>query len=89
MSPISDVGAFRTSRWKLKHFLTCVQQCVEWAIEQGGVFDLLCHPSIMYVEDPQFRTVRLVCDLVRDAGERAEIVGLSAIAERFVRQQKG
>ncbi len=81
MSPISDVGAFRTSRWKLKHFLKSVRQCVEWAIANNAVFDLLCHPSIMYVEDPKFETVHLVCDLVRQAGDKAELVGLSTIAK--------
>lgn len=81
MSPISDVGAFRTSRWKLTHFLKSVEQCVEWAIENAAVFDFLCHPSIMYVEDPKFETVKLICDLVNQAGDKAEIVGLSAIAK--------
>jgi peptidoglycan/xylan/chitin deacetylase (PgdA/CDA1 family) len=81
MSPISDVGAFRTSRWKLDHFLKSVQQCVEWAIKNGAVFDFLCHPSIMYVEDPEFRTIKLICDLVNQAGDKAEIVGLSTIAD--------
>lgn len=80
MSPISDVGAFRTSRWKLPHFLKSVRQCVEWAIAHNAVFDFLCHPSIMYVEDPQFETVRLICELVRQAGDNAEIVGLHTIA---------
>lgn len=79
MSPISDVGAFRTSRWKLRHFLKSVRQCVQWAIENQGVFDFLCHPSIMYVEDPKFETVRLICDLVKQAGDKAELVGLSTI----------
>ncbi len=81
MSPVSDVGAFRTSRWKLAHFLKSVRQCVEWAIENRAVFDFLCHPSIMYVEDPKFETVKLICDLVKQAGDRAEIVGLSSIAK--------
>ena len=81
ISPISDVGAFRSSRWKRKDFLKSVQQCVEWAISNGGMFDFLCHPSIMYVEDPDFETVNLICDLVNDAGDKAEVVGLSAIAE--------
>jgi len=85
MSPISDVGAFRTSRWKLAHFLRCVQECVEWAIDHQAVFDFLCHPSIMYVEDPEFQTVKLICDLVRQAGDRAEITGLSTIAEHVSR----
>ncbi len=82
MSPISDVGAFRSSFWKLKYFLKSVELCVQQAIEQGGVFDFLCHPSIMYVEDPKFETIKLICDLVNQAGNRAEIVGLSEIAKR-------
>lgn len=81
MSAISDVNAFRTSRWKLEHFLKSVRQCVEWTIANGAVFDFLCHPSIMYVEDPQFKTVKLICDLVNQAGNKAEIVGLSDIAK--------
>jgi hypothetical protein len=81
MSAISDVGAFRTSRWKLAHFLKSIRQCVEWAIENRGVFDLLCHPSIMYVEDPNFEVVKLICELVKQAGDKAEIVGLSTIAK--------
>tara|TARA_B100000809_G_scaffold257266_1_gene298526 strand:+ start:1125 stop:2117 length:993 start_codon:yes stop_codon:yes gene_type:complete len=84
MSAISDVGAFRTSRWKLAHFLKSIQQCVEWAIENQGVFDLLCHPSIMYVEDPNFEVIKLICELVKQAGDKAEIVGLSTIAKRAV-----
>ncbi len=80
MSPISDVGAFRSRRWKLPHFLKAVRLAVEWAIETGGVFDFLCHPSCMVVEDPDFQTVRLICDLVRAAGDRAEVVTLDAIA---------
>lgn len=80
MSPISDVGAFRSRRWKLPHFLKAVRLAVEWAIENGGVFDFLCHPSCMVIEDPEFQTMRLICDLVRAAGDRAEIVTLDQIA---------
>ncbi|MCB1147949.1 MAG: polysaccharide deacetylase family protein [Leptospiraceae bacterium] len=87
MSPISDVGAFRSSQWKLKYFLKSVELCIQQAIEQGGVFDFLCHPSIMYVEDPQFETVKLICNLVNQAGARAEIVGLSDIAKRVPKKQ--
>ena len=83
MSPISDDVTFRTSRWKLEHFLKSVRQCVQWAIENQGVFDFLCHPSIMYVEDPKFETFKLICDLVKQAGDQAEIVGLSTIAKPF------
>ena len=81
MSPISDVGAFRTSRWKLAHFLKSIRQCVRWAIDNRAVFDLLCHPSIMYVEDPHFEVVQLICNMVKEAGDKAEIVGLSTIAK--------
>ena len=80
MSPISDVGAFRTNFWKLEHFLDSVERCVKAAIEHGAMFDLLMHPSIGYVEDPGFETVKLVCDLVKDAGDRAQIVGLDTVA---------
>ncbi|MHC4879087.1 MAG: polysaccharide deacetylase family protein [Planctomycetota bacterium] len=86
MSPISDVGAFRSRRWKLTHFLKAVRLAVEWAIETGGVFDFLCHPSCMVVEDPKFQTVRLICDLIQAAGDRAEIVTLDNIAEAVRRR---
>ena len=85
MSPISDVGAFRTLFWKLEWFLEATRRSVEWAIRTGGVFDFLAHPSCLVVEDPQFETIRLICDLVRDAGERAAIAGLDAIAASVAR----
>ncbi len=85
MSPISDVGAFRTSRWKLAHFLKSVRQCVEWAIANGAVFDFLCHPSIMYVEDPKFETIKLICHLVQQAGDKAEVVDLDMIAKQLAK----
>jgi peptidoglycan/xylan/chitin deacetylase (PgdA/CDA1 family) len=81
MSPISDVGAFRTKYWKLDYFLKAVRLAVEWAIETRSVFDFLCHPSCMVVEDPEFKTVKLICDLVKAAGDQAEIVGLDRIAQ--------
>ena len=83
MSPISDVGAFRTKFWKLDYFLKAVRLAVEWAIENQGVFDFLCHPSCMVVEDPEFQTVRLICNLVKAAGDRAEITSLDAIARNL------
>ncbi len=87
MSPISDVGAFRTSFWKLEYFLKSVELCIQQVIEQGGVFDFLCHPSIMYVEDPHFETIKLICKLVDQSRGRAELVGLSDIAKRVSRNQ--
>ncbi len=80
MSPISDVGAFRSTRWSLDAYLKAIRLAVEWAIENRAVFDLLVHPSCLVVEDPDFRIVRLICELVRAAGDRAEIVTLDRIA---------
>lgn len=82
MSPISDVNAFRTNYWKLDWFLQALRLAVEWAIEERAVFDFLAHPSCLVVEDPEFRAIRLICDLVKQAGDRAEIVGLDKIAAR-------
>lgn len=82
MSPISDISAFRTGRWQLDWFLKAVRPAVEWAIENRAVFDFLGHPSCLYVADPEFRTIDLICDLVRKAGKRASIVGLDALAAR-------
>jgi len=80
MSPISDVGAFRSTRWSLDAYLKAIRLAVEWAIENRAVFDLLVHPSCLVVEDPDFRIARLICELVRAAGDRAEIVTLDRIA---------
>lgn len=81
MSPISDIGAFRTGRWKLEWFLGVVRESVKWAIEHRAVFDFLAHPSCMYVVDPEFKAIELICKLVSQAGDRADIVGLDAIAD--------
>ena len=82
MSPVSDVNAFRTHYWKLDWFLKAIRLGVQEAIRTGGVFDFLAHPSCLVVEDPAFETVKLICDLVKDAGENAAIVGLDTIAAR-------
>jgi hypothetical protein len=82
MSPISDIGAFRNGRWKLEWFLRAIRAGVEWAIEHKTVFDFLAHPSCLYVTDPEFKTIELICDLVRQAGDRAAIVDLGTIAKR-------
>ena len=84
MSPVSDVNAFRTHYWKLDWFLKAVRLGVEEAIKTGGVFDFLAHPSCLVVEDPTFETVKLICDLVKDAGDRAAVVGLDTIAKTVV-----
>jgi hypothetical protein len=82
MSPISDIGAFRNGRWRLDWFLKAIEQAVAWVIDHRAVFDFLGHPSCLYVTDPEFRAVDLICELVRKAGARAAIVGLDVLAER-------
>lgn len=82
MSPISDVGAFRTNYWKLPWFLRAIRESAQWAIDNGAVFDFLCHPSCMLVEDPQHETIRMLCEMAKSAGERAQVVGLDRFAER-------
>ncbi len=81
MSPISDVHAFRTLRWSLDSYLEAIRRAVTWAIENGGVFDYLAHPSCLVVEDPELKTVRLICRLVQEAGDAARLVTLDKIAE--------
>lgn len=80
MNPISDIGAFRSGRWPLEDFLTAIRLGVEWAIEHKGVYDFLAHPSCLVATDPQFKAVELICDLVKAAGDKAEIVDLDTIA---------
>jgi peptidoglycan/xylan/chitin deacetylase (PgdA/CDA1 family) len=87
MSPVSDIGAFRTGRWPLKAFLRAVREAVEWTIDRRAVFDFLGHPSCLYVVDPEFQTLELICDLVRKAGDRAALVDLGALARRAKRPE--
>ena len=82
MSPISDVGAFRNGRWQLDSFLTGIRRGVEWAIEHGAAYDFLAHPSCLYVADPQFQAIELICELVGKAPDRAELVDLNTLARR-------
>jgi hypothetical protein len=80
MSPISDIGAFRTGRWKLEWFMEAVRQAIEWAIENRAVFDFLAHPSCLGVVDPEFKTIDMICDLVEKSAGRAKLVDLDTIA---------
>jgi hypothetical protein len=85
MSPISDIGAFRTGRWKLEWFLRTIRAAIEQVIARGAVFDFLGHPSCLYVTDPQFKTIDLICDLVEKAGPRARLADLVEISRRATR----
>jgi peptidoglycan/xylan/chitin deacetylase (PgdA/CDA1 family) len=82
MSPVSDIMAFRVGRWKLDTFLKAIRLAVVWAIERRAVFDLLAHPSCLYVTDPEFRAIELICDLVKKAGRRAALVDHGTCARR-------
>lgn len=88
MSPISDVGAFRSNYWKLDYFLKAIRMAVEWALETGGVFDFLAHPSCLVVEDPTFESIKLICDLAKQAGDKAAIVDLGTIAGKVARRPR-
>ena len=90
MSPLSDVCVFRRRprRWKLGDFLHMIEYSVRWAIENRAMFDLLTHPSAMYVEDPDFKTFTLICDMVNASNGRAAIVGLDTIALRAIRKHR-
>ena len=81
MSPISDVGALRSARWKLDDFLVAIERGVTWAVERGQVYDFLAHPSCLVIADPNFRAVDLICRLVDESRGRAQQVTLSTIAE--------
>lgn len=87
MSPPSDIVAFRGGRWRLEWFLEAVRRGVAWAIERRAVFDFLGHPSCLYVVDPEFKTIDLILELVKKAGNRAALVDLGTIA-RVCKQDK-
>lgn len=82
MSPISDIGAFRTGRWKLEWFLEAIRRAVSWAIEHRAVFDFLAHPSCLGVVDPELKAIDLICDLVDASNGKAELATLDEIASR-------
>lgn len=82
MSPISDIGAFRTGRWKLSEFIEAVKRGVERAIAVGGCYDFLAHPSCLGVVDPEFKTIDAICEVVSRAGSKARLASLDELASR-------
>ena len=82
MSPISDVNAFRSNYWKLDWFLKAIRLAVESVIEKRQTFDFLAHPSCLVVEDPKMESIKLICQLAKEAREKAELVGLDKVYER-------
>jgi peptidoglycan/xylan/chitin deacetylase (PgdA/CDA1 family) len=81
MSPVSDIGAFRTGRWQLDSFLTALRLGLEWAIQHRAVYDFLSHPSCLGVIDPDFRAIDLICETVAKHPDAAELVTLDQIAK--------
>jgi len=79
MSPISDVTGFRTNYWKLEWFLEALTRAIQRVIDERGVFDFLCHPSCMVIEDPEMQCFKLICELVKASDGRAEVVGLDKV----------
>ena len=59
-----------------------IERNVRWVIDHRAVYDFCSHPSVLYVEDPDFRAIDLVCRLVGEAGDRAAIVDMDTIALR-------
>jgi hypothetical protein len=89
MSTISDIHAFRTARWKLPDYLKAIEAALDWVLDKRAVFDFLAHPSCLLVTDPKFEAVELICDKVKAAGKRAELVDLTTVAKRVqARHQK-
>jgi hypothetical protein len=82
MSAPSDITSFRSGRWKLSWFKEGVRRGVQWAIDHGAAYDFLAHPSCLYVTDPKFETIDMICQMVADAREQAEIVSVDALARR-------
>jgi peptidoglycan/xylan/chitin deacetylase (PgdA/CDA1 family) len=82
MSPVSDIVAFRTGRWKLDWFLRALRRAIDSVIDARTTFDFLGHPSCLYVVDPEFRAIDLIVDRVRASSGRAVLVGLGAHASR-------
>jgi hypothetical protein len=80
MSPPSDIVAFRGGRWSLDQFLNVIARVLDHVIERGLAYDFLAHPSCLGVVDPELKSVRLICRKVHEAGDRAKLVALDAIA---------
>ncbi|MBH58735.1 MAG: chitin deacetylase [Planctomycetaceae bacterium] len=83
MSPISDVNAFRSNFWTLDEFTKAITYSIKAVIKEKQVYDFICHPSCMLVEDPQHKTLRTIIKLVKSNPDSARISTLDEIAQRF------
>ncbi|MBL8815915.1 MAG: polysaccharide deacetylase family protein [Planctomyces sp.] len=80
MSPVSDIGAFRTGRWPVEGFVEALEASIVWAIDNSAVFDFLAHPSCLVSADPEFRAIDAICRLVQSQAPRVEFATLDQIA---------
>lgn len=76
-----DAAAFRTGRWGLADYMEGVRRGAQWAIDNGGFFQYVAHSSILVEMDPEFRTFGMLCDMAKEAGDRAELVTLDQVAD--------
>ena len=83
MSPISDIGAFRTSRWQVDWFVEVTRQALQWCIDHQASFDFLAHPSCLGVMDPEYKTIDMILNTIQRAGSKAELVTLDRMAEAY------
>ena len=61
---------------------------VTWTIKHRATFDFLANPSCLYVTDPEFRTIDLICDLVQKSPDQADFADLDHIARRVAESTK-
>ncbi len=80
MSPVSDVNAFRSLRWKLDWFLESIRRSLEWTLDNNAVYDFLAHPSCLSVEDPECKIIELICRIVAQSQNRGGVTTLDKIA---------
>ena len=51
-------------------------------MDQGLVFDFLAHPSCLYVVDPDFKAIKLICEMALKNPTRATLSDLNQIAAK-------
>ena len=81
MSPISDINAFRANFWTLDEFTNAISLCLQAVIQKRQVYDFLCHPSCLLVEDPEHKALRTLLELVNSNPDSARISTLDEIAQ--------
>ena len=84
--PVTDVGAFRGRNWTLDEYVHAIRRSIRRAIELRAVYNWCSHPSVLYVEDPEFRVIEAICEEVKASNGKAMIVDRSTAAARAMRQ---